>query len=352
MKIAIHQRENSFSERWLELCRERNFECEQVDCLSNDVISRLSGADILLWHWHQNQPPDKLVARHVIRSAETMGLLVFPNSATCWSFDDKLAQKYLLESIGAPLSETHAFFRISDAMEWLEKSQFPQVFKLRCGAGSTNVRLVEGADEGKKLIRQAFLRGFPFRPSHFVEARDHMKKRKAMGPNIHGKRFDVLGKILRYIKRSAKARALNRQMGNEIGYVIFQQFIPDNTFDTRITVIGDRAFAFTRNVRRGDWRASGSGDINYDMDIIDPSCIEIAFITAAKLKCQSIAFDFVKGKSGEQKILEISYAYNAKAVYDCPGYWSRGLTWTAGHVFPQDAIFDDMLAKWHGLKKR
>ena len=38
------------------------------------------------------------------------------------------------------------------------------------------------------------------------------------------------------------------------GYVYFQDFIPDNQFDTRVTVIGNRAFAFIRKVRPGDFR--------------------------------------------------------------------------------------------------
>ena len=42
-------------------------------------------------------------------------------------------------------------------------------------------------------------------------------------------------------------------------YVYFQKFLPNNKYDIRIVVIGDRAFGFIRYNRENDFRASGSG---------------------------------------------------------------------------------------------
>lgn len=47
-------------------------------------------------------------------------------------------------------------------------------------------------------------------------------------------------------------------------YVYFQKFLPNNTYDIRITVIGERCFGFIRYNRENDFRASGSGKIEYD----------------------------------------------------------------------------------------
>ena len=132
-------------------------------------------------------------------------------------------------------------------------------------------------------------------------------------------------------------------MGREKGYIYFQDFIPDNDFDTRVTVIGDRAFGFTRNVRPGDFRASGSGDIVYDFQRIQQKCVEIAFDVTRKVGSQSMAFDFVLVENKQPLILEMSYGYNAKAVYSCPGHWDARLNWHQGHIWPQDAILTDLL---------
>ena len=47
-------------------------------------------------------------------------------------------------------------------------------------------------------------------------------------------------------------------------YLLVQEFLPGNGFDTRITVIGNRAFGFRRFNRPDDFRASGSGRIDWN----------------------------------------------------------------------------------------
>ena len=69
--------------------------------------------------------------------------MVFPNFNTAWHFDDKVGQKYLLEAIDAPLVPSYVFYSKEMALKWLEQTQFPKVFKLRGGAGSANVKLVQ-----------------------------------------------------------------------------------------------------------------------------------------------------------------------------------------------------------------
>ena len=132
-------------------------------------------------------------------------------------------------------------------------------------------------------------------------------------------------------------------MPRERGYLYVQRFLPGNTYDIRVTVIGGRAFAFTRNVRPGDFRASGSGSIDYDRGRIDLRCVEIAHRVTRAIGSQSCAFDFALDEGGQPLILEVSYGYQAKAVFDCPGYWDEQLGWHPGHGWPQDAILDDLL---------
>ena len=41
---------------------------------------------------------------------------------------------------------------------------------------------------------------------------------------------------------------------------------------------------------------------------------------------------------------EISYCYVASMVHACPGQWDHQGRWHEGHVWPEDAILDDVLA--------
>jgi hypothetical protein len=333
--LAIHHRKSSFSDRWIAYCDTHGISYKVVNCLNSDCIAQLVGTDALLWHWYMGDPPEQLMARSVIMAVEAMDIPVFPSTSTCWYFDDKIAQKYLLEAIGAPFVPTYVFYSLKDALYWINNASFPKVFKLRRGAGSSNVKLVQDAREARWLAKRAFSNGFSSIPHY---GKDALKRYHAAG-----RRGDLLAVARRIPQVLASIRRNNKLMGREKGYIYFQDFIPDNAFDTRVTVIGERAFAFTRNVRPGDFRASGSGDIVYDPHRIQHKCLEIAFEVTRKVGSQSMAFDFVIGTNQQPLILEVSYCYAAQAVYSCPGHWDAELNWHEGHIWPQDAILIDLL---------
>ncbi len=335
VQLAIHPRPGSFTDRWLEVCRERGIRCCEVDCFGSDIVEQLAECDALLWHPAHHLPEDMLLARQLIQALEHTGLLVYPSTPTFWHFDDKMAQKYLLESVGASLVPTHTFFNPQAAYAWIERTTFPKVFKLRRGAGSQNVRLVRDAAAARQLVGRAFGRGFKPIAGYLRDSSVKFRRHRRAG-DLWG----VLRRVPRVLHASWRA---NRLMPRERGYVLFQDFVPDNTFDTRITVIGDRAFGYTRGVRPGDFRASGGGYLGYDRQRIKLECVRQAFAVAEQIKGQSIAFDFVTYPSGEPGIVEISYAFVAQFVYDCAGHWDRELNWHEGQCWPQDAILDDLL---------
>jgi hypothetical protein len=339
-RLGIHVRPGGFSDRWLEYCDEKRVPFIPVDCHSSHVLEQLRQVDGLLWHWLNGEPDDLQCAPRLIPAAERMGIHVFPNSATCRHYDDKIAQKYLLEAIEAPLIPTWVFYDLDAALAWIEHASFPSVFKLARGAGSQNVRLVRSAAEARTLARRAFGAGFPSWPGPFrdiqTRARKHMRSR------------DLARALGRLPRTLADIRYRRRVMPREKGYVLFQEFVPGNRFDTRITVIGDRAFGFTRDVRSGDFRASGSGAIVYDRARIDLACVRIAFGVTRQLGAQSLAFDFVR-QGDRPLIAEISYTYLSEPVHRCSGYWTPELEWHEGYVWPEDAIIEDLLANLMGM---
>jgi glutathione synthase/RimK-type ligase-like ATP-grasp enzyme len=341
--LAIHQRKDSYSDRWIAFCDERTIPYTLVNCFDADIIHQLSSSDALLWNWQHADPREQLIARNLIMAVEAMGLTVFPSAATCWHFDDKIAQKYLLEAIGAPLVPTHVFYNLAEAVLWIEKTCYPKVFKLRKGAGSSNVQLVRSSREARVLAKRAFSSGFSPIPHY---GQDALKRYRAAR-----RRGDILDVIKRIPQVLARIRSNNMLMGREKGYLYFQDFIPNNEFDTRVTVIGDRAFAFTRNVRPGDFRASGSGDIVYERGRIHQRCVEIAFEVTHKARSQSMAFDFVINDRRQPLILEVSYCYNAQAVFSCPGHWDAKMNWHEGHIWPQDAILTDLVDRVYPAKQ-
>lgn len=334
-KLAIHNRQGSFSDRWIKYCSEHKIDYKTVNCYDSNIIWQLKNLDGLLWHWAHSEYTAQLVARQIIASVEKKGIKVFPDISTCWHYDDKVGQKYLLESIEAPLVPSYVFFDKDSAMEWIDKTEFPKVFKLRSGAGSQNVRLVETKKDAKILCRKSFGKGFVPMSGYFGDAKTKIRKIGTM--------TQFMEKLKRLPNSVINVLIAKHLFLKEKGYIYFQDFLPDNNFDIRITIIGNRAFGFTRNTRPNDFRASGSGDIDYNIDRIDERCVKIAFSTVEKLKTKSLAFDFIFDEERNPKIGEISYCYQNKAVYGCPGFWDKDMKWHEGHVWPEDATIEDFL---------
>ena len=324
MKIAIQHRGGSFSERWIEYCQKNKIEYKIVDAYKSDIIKQIEGCTAFMWHhFSDSDYRDYLFASQLLFSLEKKGIKVFPNFNTTWHFNDKAGQKYLLEAIDAPLVPSYVFYTKKEAMNWIKETDFPKVFKLRSGAGSGNVRLVRTKSQAKKITRKAFANGFP-QLNRIEYFKDNLRRFR------QGK--DKLG-LIKGIVRVLISSKYSRMLSKEKGYVYFQDFIPNNSFDIRVVVIGNKAFALKRLVRKGDFRASGGGSIIYDKNQIDIRCVKIAFEVNEKIKSQSIAYDFVFDKDNNPLIVEISYGYAVKAYDKCEGYWDRDLHWHKGENF-------------------
>lgn len=338
MKIGIHHYKGSFSERWIAYCDEQRIPWKLVDCYSNDIMQQLNDCDALMWHINQNNPKDNLFAKQLIFSVQASGKKVFPNFHTSWHFDDKVGQKYILEAICAPLAKTWIFYDKKKALQWASQTKFPKVFKLRGGGGSQNVRLTRNLKEAKRLIRKAF--GYGFLGYYALGSiKERWRKFRLGKTNFQ----DLIEGVVRFVLPPPYAR----KRGREKGYVYFQEYVPDNTFDIRIIIIGDRAFAIKRMIRKDDFRASGSGMILYEKEHFTDETVALSFKMASQLKSQSAAFDFVY-YGDKIYVLEVSFGF-IKEVYDpCTGYWDKNLKWYEGKFNPCDWMVEDLLKSIKG----
>ena len=334
MKIAIHHREGSFSERWIKYCEENLIQYEIVDAYSTDIVRRLKQFDYFMWHFHHADYRENLFAKELIQAIEMNGVKTFPNSRTSWHFDDKIAEKYIFEGFGLPVVKTDVFYNKQEVLEWLKNSTFPKVFKLRGGAGASNVKLVNNYLEAKKIVNKAFGKGFKQYNSlaSWLESIRLWHKGKGTFKNVIYK--------LQFLFYTP----FNKQLLKiEKGYVLFQEFIPGNKFDIRVIVTGNKAFAIKRLVRENDFRASGSGYIKYKKNEIDERCIKLSFDVNDKLKCQSVAFDYIFDADNNPLIVEISYGYSMYAYDKCPGYWTSDMEWHEESFNPQYWQIDNLI---------
>lgn len=310
-----------FHTRWIDYCERQNIPYKLVNCYATDIVDQLKDCEALMWHHWQVNSKDIIKAKRLLFALEHSGKIVFPNFKTGWHFDDKIAQKYLLESLGLPMVPTYHFLDKKDALDWARNNDFPKVFKLTRGAGSTNVKLVHNKKQAIKLINKAFSTGFSVF-DNFGVIKERWRKYIEHKDSFLGvlKSFYRIFNVPKYVKLLPKERF----------EILFQDFIPNNEYDIRVVVVDGKSFAIKRLVRNNDFRASGSGNILYSKKHFADKLIKNSFEFADALGTQVVAFDFVFDNNMDPLLVEISYGYAIEGYDKCVGYWDRDLNFHEG----------------------
>lgn len=344
MKIAIHHRKGSFSGRWIEYCEKNNVPYKVVNAFDNNIIEQLNDCDAFLWHHHHAEFKDVILAKKVLFALEQAGISVYPDFNTGWHFDDKVAQKYLLEAINAPMVRSYVFYNKREAIKWAKATSYPKVFKLKGGAGAANVRLIKNRSEALKVIKKSFGRGFS-QYNRLGNLYESIQKYKKGRGSING--------LCKSIVRLAISTDFARNNPPEKGYVYFQEFMPNNKYDIRVIVVGNRAIAAKRYVRENDFRASGSGNIDHRKEAVNIDCIKLAFEIKNKLNAQSISFDFVFDSDNNPLIVEVSYGFPVFWADSSKGYWDEELKWhDNSNINPQHWITENLISEISFIKAK
>ena len=332
-KLAIHDSRSGFHPHWIDYCRNNGIPYKVVNCYASDIVKQVKGCRALLWHHSHSDPRDILIARPILFALEHAGLTVFPDFRTAWHFDDKVGQKYLFEALDVPRLPTYVFVERAPALEWAATTDYPKVFKLRHGASSSSVLLVRDEGQARHLIRQSFGRGLPV-----YGAWNNFKERIYKWRRGESDVFD----LAKGLGRLFYAPHFSRVLGRQSGYVLFQDFAPENDSDLRITVIGDKAYGVRRWVRPGDFRASGSERNTYGPEQVDIEAVAMAFRLARELGSSCLACDIVRKPGGGLAVVEISYGFKGFRG-NSPGFWDRSLKWHAAKFRPEYWMLDLLL---------
>jgi hypothetical protein len=342
--IAIHRApgsESAFATGWASCLEQAGVHVKWVNLRLPDAIDQVRACQGVMWHW-EYLPHERQLARTILQVIEQyLGIAVFPDQRTCWHYDDKIAQWYVFRALEVAIPRTWVFWDPEPAREWARAASYPVVFKLKTGSSSGNVHLVRNPEDALRLIDLMF--GPGTYPRGFRPVTDTLDM-----PGLSKRPFDeIVGRWKRLIKSTVRGDVYAERYWWEPqkNYVYFQEFIPGNDGDTRITVIGDRAFGLYRFNRPGDFRASGSKRLTSDPARVDPACVALAHRLSRTLGVQSMAYDFLKGPDGRPLLAEMSYIYLDQPIAQCDGHWDPALNWVPGRMTPQAAQVEDFLAR-------
>lgn len=339
-KIALHVGADGslpdYMETYTAILEKNAIDYVIVDSSEEGFWDSIKSVDIFIYRWAQYDH-ERQIANTILPIIENnYKKKCFPDELTSWLYDDKLRQQLLFQARGLPIIPGHVVFDKKLAEKLVESVQLPIIFKLRNGAASENVSLVKTRSALEALSKKMFTEGIKTKmiPGTVnIKNRSFFLRLKSILRSI----ALYLGYKLGYVANPS----VNWQL--EKNYLYLQRFLPNNSYDTRITVIGGRAFGFRRWVRDDDFRASGSGKIDYDASGIDLKFVKKAFEISKEMNFSCMAYDFLYGESGEVLVCEISYTFMDKPVFNCPGYWTENMEFVQGHFWPAYFILSDLL---------
>lgn len=337
MKVIIHKRDKakvhstSWLFPWVDYCQKNGIEYEIIDLFTCDTIETLKNFNVLLWHFGQYCYTDMMEARSILYSAKRMGLRVFPDFNDAWHFDDKIAEMYILQAMGAPIPESKVYYDKVTLKQDIESGliEFPIVGKLRTGSGSHNVKLLKSKHQLLSFASKMFSSGYNPAPSLLYKTTSNIR-------SSHNKQefFNKLKRAPEFLRTLAGAR----HFPHEKGYVYLQRYIPNDGYDLKVVVVGDKCTYLVRPVRSHDFRASGGGEVLFDQKFFKKQIIESAFKVSDALGSQCMGYDYVvNNKTGEGVIVEMSYGFSHKAIIASGGYYDRDLNW---HDEPLNAPYE------------
>jgi glutathione synthase/RimK-type ligase-like ATP-grasp enzyme len=243
------------------------------------------------------QGPERERSKRVVEDLSRLGIRTLPRLEEARWYDDKGAQlaplaKWLPRT--TLIHDRAAALALLDTGEW----QPPFVSKAIDGSASKTVRLIASVDAARSEVARAFS--------------------VAGIPSVYDRR--------------------------QQGYVYWQELVPACRCDYRVCVVGDYLYGLVRDVRPGDFRASGSG---VHRPLIAGSDREVAALNLARtvadeLGTNWLAFDIVFGpcsvapsggcgtcRDCRGYVLELSSAWTMEAYAECPLYRRADLAATS-----------------------
>jgi len=188
----------------------------------------------------------------------------YPSYADILLYEDKILEAYLAQQYGLPFIKTYIYNKMDEAIKAAAQFKYPIISKIVPGACSVGIEMVDCEKKCLSVIKKAFSRA----------------------------------------GRSTQDFYLRQK-----NYVYFQDYVPNNGYDIRVVVVGDMVFGYYRKVLKGDFRASGMGEV--EKRELPPKAMQIARKVNDILKNPMIVVDFLYGSDNEYYIIEISPIFGA-----------------------------------------
>jgi glutathione synthase/RimK-type ligase-like ATP-grasp enzyme len=209
-----------------------NVEVVRIASIINDRLSNTLKNSFIVYTSSQ-ESDYKLYLDDVFYELSQQTILI-PSYDIFRAHENKGYQHVLQERLEINSLSWNYFGCLEDSYFYLDRVTYPIILKNVGGYGSKNVHKIENKEHAISMIKKLY--------------KCKMKLMKK-----HAKK---------YVFRSKYSIDLESESFH-IGRFIFQEFIPELEYDWKIMVFGNKYYVLKRKVRKGDFRASGSGRFEF-----------------------------------------------------------------------------------------
>lgn len=202
----------------------------------------------------------------IMMDAQNRGAILIPSLDHLKSHENKFYQELYKARLAIPTPKSWLLGSIEDIAYLVRNGlDFPVIAKLPQGFGSKTVSKINSHEELLDYCR-----------SHLTPT---VKPRK---------------NIFKY-KESLKK--YKDKYPASTGSIVLQEFIPQQTHDWKVLVIGNKVFSLKRYTRDNDFRASGSGNFSGDK-VPSLDLVNFAYNVKQKLKTPWVSMDIIESPRG------------------------------------------------------
>lgn len=221
--------------------------------------------------------------------------VIVPNLDALMAHENKGFQQLYRSFHGFGNLEGKYFYDIDDAPK-----QYPFVYKSVTGAGSSGVKLINNNNDLQE-VRSYFKTGLKRRLIKYIR-KIHLSKQEYA---IYSYRY--------------KATRLS----------VSQEFIPDLKGDYKILIFGKKFFVLKREVRSGDFKASGSGIFTFPgKDEVPDRLLNFSKSVFDKLDVPYVSMDIADSNSECHLIEYQATNFGPYTLVNSPGYFQEhGRRW-------------------------
>lgn len=294
--------------RYERFCKINNIPYSFFDITNSDWLEKAEEFDIFVCHTPSNPAYQEMIESKIYILEKVIGKMCFPSYHEIWQYENKVRANYLYQYHNLPTIPTQVTHNLSEALEIVDKIEYPFITKTLIGASSSGVTLVQSKQQAKNRVNKIFSAGL-----------------KTQFP---------------YEKQK--------------DYFYAQKFINDATFDLRIMIVGDKVFGYYRYPKKGDFKASGSGIV--DKKAIPFEAVKLAVDVRNKLNSRQMGVDLLYSEK-EQKfyIIETSLFNQIDTpeqlvVDGIPGYYdvsSENFVFKEGRFWIQELLMEYVIKEWN-----